>query len=117
MLDEEEGKDRAEQGIVQLHEVTGPKLLRVFAEERAPARPRRRSRPRSSHVLLHGTFADAEAQLEQLTANPLCAPEPVDGSHLANERDCVGWDRGARARARHRFAPPPAPMEFTMPAQ
>ena len=77
VLDDEEEEDRAEAPVVGLEEIAGPDLAGVILEERRPGLASLRSPalPDLVHVLLDGALADANADLQQLAANPLGTPQ------------------------------------------
>ncbi len=71
-VDDEEGKDRPEPDVVRLQEIACPHG--VVAQEGAPPLAVR-GRPRPADVSLNRTLRDADAELEQLASDPLCAPQ------------------------------------------
>ena len=71
-------------------EVAGPDIGGVVAQERRPGLPGTPRRLGIAHVLLHGPFADADVQLQQLALDALRAPEDVFCGHLPDQRDRLG---------------------------
>jgi hypothetical protein len=80
-LDEDKREDRAEEHVVGLQEVARPDLTGVVSEESRPPLPSRRALAHGPHGLLDRTLADADAELEQLSADPLRALESVRRGH------------------------------------
>src|SRR5438094_2041766 len=82
-LEEEQHEDRAEPNVVGLHEVARPRD--VIPQEGRPALPVA-SGSRAAHVPLDSSFADPDAELEQLAADALGAPARIAGGYLADQR-------------------------------
>ena len=55
----------------------------MIAEERLPALGRRA--PSLCHVLRDGGLPDLNAELEELTVDPGCAPQRIGNAHLADQ--------------------------------
>ena len=83
----EEGEEGTEEEVATLQEVAGPDLVAVVANEGRPGLPRRSGLPDPPQVLLDRALGDADAELEQLTADPLGSPEPVVARHALDQRD------------------------------
>ncbi len=76
VLDDDEGEDLTEEGIVGLHEITGPDFVRMVVEERRPVLPAARGAFAGfAHVLLNRPLRDGEAELEEFAADSLGTPE------------------------------------------
>src|SRR5207253_7799503 len=80
---EEEHEDLAEPDVVGLHEVARPRD--VIPQEGRPALSVA-SGSRAAHVPLDSSFADPDAELEQLAADALGAPARIAGGYLADQR-------------------------------
>jgi hypothetical protein len=63
---DEESEDRAEKQVVGLQKVAGPSFIGVVAQKRRPTLTAAWARVTLAHVLLDGTLADANAELEKL---------------------------------------------------
>jgi hypothetical protein len=109
-VDEEEHEDLAEPDVVRLDEVARPD--HVVSEERGPALSVVRWL-RRGHVALHSALADADPELEELTANALGAPPRVLCRHLSNQ-SCT---RGRTAAQPPRSASPQRAKSDAMPAE
>ena len=59
----------------------------MVAQKRLPTL--RRWSPSPRHILGHGSLADSDAQLEQLTMDPRSAPERVGKADVADQRPNV----------------------------
>ncbi len=115
-VDNEEREQRAEPNIVGLQEIAGPDGM--VAQERLPWLPAMHARRTSSaHVSLDGPLRDANAELEQFTADPLGSPEPILSCHAPNERDDVRGEARLVRRSTSRPPTPPEPESFAMPAK
>jgi hypothetical protein len=99
---EAEDEDLSKPAIVGLDEVGRPRD--VVTRERRPALAVASTRCPSAHVALDGPPADANAELEQLAADPLGAPAGIARSKLSNERDVCRRrpTHGPRVRATQR---------------
>jgi len=84
-FDNEEGKQRAEEEVSHWEKVTGPDLLSMGVQEGLPGLSMWSCSAYSSHVLLNGALADADAYLEQFASDPLCSPQSVVPCHLLNQ--------------------------------
>ena len=71
-------------------EIAGPDVASVILEEGGPRLTRLSALLR--YIALHRPFADLDAQLEQLAANALHAPQMVLTRHLLNKVDGFLWD-------------------------
>ena len=108
-VDKEQHEDVAEAHLVGLREVARPRD--VVANEGRPSLSAARRPP--LHVLLDRALADADAELEQLTANALGPPARVARAHLADQGPGVRGSSPAWSR-------PPSPEEpkpQSMPTQ
>jgi len=65
-------------------------------EERRPALALGRHAPEAAQVALNGALGDGDAELEELAADALGAPEPILDGHAADEPDDVSGQPGAR---------------------
>ena len=68
-IENEESKQRAKEEICHLQEVTRPDVFGMIPQECGPGLSCLSRCARMFHVLLNGAFADANAQLQQLTSN------------------------------------------------
>lgn len=109
-VQEEESEDLSEPDVVGLGEIAGPD--HVVSEERGPALSVAR-RLRRGHVPLHSALADADPELEELTANALGAPSRVLCRHLSNQ----SRTRGRAAAQPPRSASPLPAKSEAMPAE
>jgi len=57
----EEGKQGAKEEVGDLQEITGPYILRMVVQEGSPGLSSLSRSVNLPHVLLNGTFADADA--------------------------------------------------------
>ena len=87
MLNDNEYKERSEEKVVDLDEVAGPDMWSMVLQECRPGLTGWRRIVTPVHILLNGSFADADAQLEQFAANPFCAPRQIFGCHLPDQID------------------------------
>ena len=87
VVHDKEREDGAKERVVELKEVACPNLAGMVFEEGAPGLPSFARWPCAPDVLLNGSLADANAQLQQLAADPLRAPEHVVFGHGLNECD------------------------------
>ena len=87
MLDDDEYKETPEEKVVRLHEVARPDMWSVVLQECRPSLIGWRRIVTPVHILLNGSFSDADAQLEKFAANPFCAPCQVFGCHLPDQID------------------------------
>jgi hypothetical protein len=85
MLNDNENKERSEEEVVGLDKVAGPDMGNMVLQECRPGLTGRRRIVTPIHVLLNGSFADADAQLEQFATNSFCDPGQVLGRHLPNQ--------------------------------
>ena len=115
-FDDEEGKERTEEEISHLQEITGPHLCRMIAQERFPVLSTGSFWANLLHILLNGPFTHPNIQLEELTTNALRSPESIVCCHLLDQADCLGREPRL-ARAGFRFVLPEHTEELTMPAQ
>jgi hypothetical protein len=72
---------------VELQKVARPDIAAVIGDERAPGLAASTRRPYIPHVFLNGAFADANVQLQQLTANPFRIPEYIVCGYRLDVRD------------------------------
>src|SRR5215213_9854995 len=117
-VDDEEREERPEPQVDDLEEVAGPDRRGVVADEggpRLPAPPGPR-RPRRAHVALDGALADPDAQLQELAADALGAPQAVLCGQLPDQRDgLLGHLRPLRRRGG--LGPPQEAKALSVPAQ
>jgi hypothetical protein len=71
---------------------------------------------RRTHVLLDGAFADPNAELQELTADPFRSPETILGSHLPDQPDHIG-SQSSLLRSRPGSSAPEEAEAFPMPPQ
>src|SRR6202142_2136081 len=107
-LDEHERDYRVEEHVVVLQEVAHPGLTAVVLEESRPPLSSRRGLAHDAHVLLDRTLADADAELEQFSTDPLGAPESVRRGHGPDQR---GRLRSEARRGAYSAPPPPESLE------
>src|SRR5690606_9232601 len=100
--------------VVGLDEVARPDG--VVLQERTPALTVPRW-PDGVDVTLDGALGDTDVELQELAADPFCAPGTVIGGHATNELYGVRCDAGLPRRRSLRFAPPEQPKAFAMPAE
>ena len=72
-----------------------PRVVRVVRQEGSPASPSM-IRPNAAHVLLDRALADLDAELEQLAADALRAPQTVTLGHIACQLYGVGADEQSK---------------------
>ena len=89
-LDDEKGKQRTEEEIGDLQEITGPHLCCMIAEKGLPSLSTSAFWMDLLHILLNGPFTHANLQLEQFSTDALCSPESVIGCHLLNQGNRLG---------------------------
>ena len=88
----------------------------VVPDEGAPGMATLTWRPYRPHVLLKRSFADPNAQFQELAADPLRAPEHIVLGHGLDKRDDLG--RESLGLAPRSGLPPPDDLEqVPMPAQ
>lgn len=85
----------------------------MLAQESRPARPVAAVTCGPPHVALHCPLAHADAELEQLPADPLGAPPRIAGRDLSHERS----SRRGRSTERSRTSSPQQAVPCSMPAQ
>jgi len=73
-------------------------------------------RPHILHVFLNGAFADANAEFQQLAANPFRTPEHVAFGHRPDEHDNFPR-QSPRLTTRSGLSSPDDLQEIPMPAQ
>jgi len=76
-----------------------------------------RSRMMNSGAAPNGVTSDTDAELQELAADPFCAPGAVVGGHAANELYGVRCEAGLPQRRSLRLAPPEQTKAFAMPAE
>src|SRR5712692_7960911 len=76
-LDDEESKDRTEEEIRHLQEITGPHLCSMIAQERFPVLSPGSFWANVPHILLDSPFTHPDIQLEEFSTDALCSPESV----------------------------------------
>ncbi len=118
-MGDEEREDRPKQEVVGLHEVAGPRFVRMIPNERRPAlAPRGFRRSRTAHVLMNGSLPDAKLELEQFATDPHGTPQHVLNGHCLDERDGVWPDRAEGVLRSTTSLPAPTQAEaLTVPAQ
>lgn len=85
-VDDEEREDRPEPDVVRLQEVAGPDG--VVSQEAVPAlAPRWGGGSSAAHVPLNGSLRNADAEVQQLAADALRAPEAILLGHAPDELD------------------------------
>jgi hypothetical protein len=110
-VEKEKYEDLAKLGIVGLHEVRGPRD--VVVQECRPALIVAAMTCGSPHIALDRTFAHADAELEQLPADPLGAPARIARGDLSDER---GPHRG-RSTQPPRASSPQRAKSCSVPAK
>ncbi len=95
----------AEPEVADFDEVAGPDASRLLTKEGGPTLTVRRCAADLAQVPLDGSLGDGDAELEELTADALGAPQAVLGGHAADEVDDVGRNAGRGGRL-----PPGAPL-------
>ena len=68
------------------------------------------------HVLLNGSFRDANAELQQLTTDPFSSPEPILRCHFLDQRHCL-FRYFRLERSCSGFVLPEEPKTLAMPPQ
>jgi hypothetical protein len=79
---DDEREQRAEQSIVELEEIAGLDLAGVVLEKRGPVLAMRSQRPHLTNVARNRPLGHREVQFQQLTLDPLDAPQVVVARHL-----------------------------------
>jgi hypothetical protein len=79
--------------------------------------PRRSCGPNAPHVPLDRALRDPDAEFQELPSNPLGAPEPVVGRHLADKGDGVGRDTRFVWRPRAGLPTPEKSESLPVPPQ
>ena len=115
-LDEEEGKERTEEKVRDVEEITGPRLCRMSAQERFPALSTRPFSTYVPHILLNRPFTHPNIQFEQFTADTFRSPKSVVRRHLFDQADRLGRE-SRLSRVCLGFAFPEQAEELMMPAQ
>src|SRR5437763_5136560 len=113
---EDEGEQRPEEQIVNMHEVAGPAVLGMVPQEGCPGLATRTLRTSVTHVPLDGALGDLDVQLQQLPLNAVCTPEPVVDGHRLDQCDGLRWKLGFM-RCRERFPLPEQPETLSMPTK
>ena len=114
---EEEREDRnGTEHVVELQEVARPNVAAVVSDEGVPALAPFTGWPYMPHVLLNGSFTDANAQLQQLASDALRAPEHVVLGHRLDERDDLRRE-SLRLTTGSGLSSPDDLEEVSMPAQ
>ena len=75
---DKEGEGRVEEELSHREKVTGPDLLGLSVQEGLPGLSRSSCGMLGPHALLHGPFAEEDAQVEPFAPKPLCS-EAGDG--------------------------------------
>src|SRR5215469_4505384 len=91
-FNDEEGKERAEEEIGHLQEITGPHLrhlCHMIAQECFPSLSTRSFSGSLFHIPLDSSFTHAYIQLKKLTPNALRSPETVVCCHFLDQRNCL----------------------------
>jgi hypothetical protein len=115
-LGDDEREERPEPDIGNLHEIAGPDLADVVAQERRPGLPIMRRRARLVHVALDRALRDRDPEFEQLAPDAVSAPQPVVGGHLLDEGNRLCRDPWfLRCRVGFRF--PEQAQARALPAQ
>ncbi len=81
-LDDEEGKERTEEQIGDLQEITRPHTFRMSAQKGRPGLSSWSRATSLPHVLLDGVLAHMYAQLELFTANAFSSPQSIILGHV-----------------------------------
>ncbi len=115
-FDEEESEERTEEKVCHGKKVAGPDLLGMGVYERPPRLSSWPAGAHSSHVLLNGALADADAQLEQFAPDALCSPQSIVPRHLLNQGDSLLGDPWLE-RSSLRLVSPKELETLTTPAQ
>ena len=87
MLNDNEYKERPEEEVVDLDKVARPDMWSMVLQECRPGLTGWRRNVTPVHILLNGSFADADAQLEQFATNALSTPGQVVSRHLSDQVD------------------------------
>jgi hypothetical protein len=89
-FDEEERKERSKEEVAHLQEVASPDLCRLIAQKGSPSLSSWLGCANVSDVLLDGSLAHINAQLQQFSTNPLSTPQSILHGHLPAQDDGFG---------------------------
>src|SRR5450759_4012899 len=105
MGDEHQDVQRSERQRRHGQQVSSPQMVSMVAQEGAPTLTRRAPRPLPA-VTSNRAIADRDAQLQQLTSDPLGTPQPVVAGHGHDELTLLGTEMRASAASGARLPAP-----------
>lgn len=114
-LDDEEGKERAEEEVGDRQEVARPDVVCMVLQEGRPCLRGGKYTPLSP-VFLDGAFGDTNPQFEQLPADTLHTPQAIVQRHRLDQRDRLGSDFGVPGSSLGSSPPEPA-ERLAMPVE